>query len=235
MDKSVNQPSLPHVIIVLNATEVNIDDKLWDPEEATLDLLEDYKNSVDNVQDFRELVASLEVLGRKPRTTKELLEYYYSSVTVVRIPTKGRYMQIDEQVGKLQRLISHKCADSHQLKRSVRMLLNAERLPQYITAAYEHFSQDLDAPFDFVEEARRRAPLPQDFGGHILNLIKTIYTSASTTIHCDCGRGRAAPAYSQEPVYRADRLLEALSRPMASCVILAATRDRTQGTYAFRC
>lgn len=37
---------------------------------------------------------------------------------------KGRYMQIDEQVGKLQRLISHKCVDSRRLKRSVCMRMS---------------------------------------------------------------------------------------------------------------
>lgn len=43
MDKAVHQPALPYVIIVLNATDVNIDDRLWDPEQAALWLLEDYK------------------------------------------------------------------------------------------------------------------------------------------------------------------------------------------------
>lgn len=220
MDKAVNQPGLPHVIIVLNATDVNIDDRLWDPEQSTSGLLEDYRYSVNRVPVFQEHLARLEVLGKKPRSTKELLEYYYSSVTVVRIPIKGRYMQIDEQVGKLQQVVSDKCAFSHEQKKSVRMLLNAERLPQYINAAYDHFSQNLDSPFDFLEEARRHAPLPQDFGGHILNLITTIYHSGTFT-----------SVDRQDPTYRADTLLEALSLPIASCVILAATRDNTQGEF----
>lgn len=230
MDKAVNQPSLPHVIIVLNATDVNIAERLWDPQQATSGLLEDYKNSVDNVPAFREHVARLEVLNKKPRSTKELLEYYYSSVTVVRIPIKGRYMQIDEQVSKLQQIISHKCAISYEQKRSVRMLLNAERLPQYINAAYDHFSQNLDSPFDFVEEARRHAPLPQDFGGHILNLMKTMYHSSTfTSMYQSPEESRTAQTYSQSTTHRADTLLESLSLPIASCVILAATRDHPEG------
>lgn len=219
MDKAVNQPVLPHVIIVLNATDANIDERLWDPERSTSELLEDYKYSVDRVPTFREHLARLEILGKKPRTTKELLEYYYSSVTVVRIPIKGRYMQIDGQVGKLQQVISDKCAFSYEQKRSVRMLLNTEKLPQYINAAYDHFSQDLDSPFDFLEEARRHAPLPQDFGGHILNLIITMYHSGIFT-----------PLHRQGLIYRAETLLDAMSLPIASCIILAATRDKTQGT-----
>lgn len=228
MDKAVNQPMLPHVVIVLNATDASIDEKLWDPDQATFNLFEDYKYSATRVQAFRDYLVRLEALGKKPRNTRELLEYYYSSVTVVRIPTKGRYMQIDEQVGKLQQVINHKCAISHEQKRAVRMLLDAEKLPQYINAAYEHFSQNLDSPFDFVEEARRRAPLPQDFEGHILNLMRTIYHSRTYPGNEQSDVG-APGKYGKCPTHRADGFLAALSLPIASCVILAATRDHTQG------
>lgn len=120
-------------------------------------------------------------------------------------------MQIDEQIGKLYDIIGRKCALSHAQKKKFRMLLNAEVLPQYVNAAYGHFSRRLDEPFDFVEEARRHAPLPQDFGGHILNLILSMYRNY------DRRRGRVRDLFMK------------LSRPIASCIALAATRDNTQG------
>lgn len=205
---------------------------MWDPKEATKGLLEDYKTSVSGVPAFQKLLASLEVRGQTPQTTQQLLEYYYSSVTVVRIPAKGRYMQIDEQLGKLQNITSRQCAISHESKREIRMLLNAERLPQYINAAYDHFCYDSESPFDFVEEARRRAPLPSGFGGHILNLIRTIYRTVSSA-SIKAGKDVPGVTHGGGPdLPETEILFKSLTLPIASCVILAATRDGTQGMHS---
>lgn len=215
IDKSINQPILPHIIIVINATESSIDEAQWDTKTATDTLLGDYEKSVHQVAELQDILARVEQrLGKKINTSKELLEYYYSSVTVVRIPSKGRYMQIDDQIGKLYDAINYRCAKSYAHKEMIRMLLNAERLPQYVNAAYDHFSQRLDVPFDFAKEARRHAPLPKDFGGHILNLILSMYN-----LH----EGQKVDAKG---------LLQKLSLPIASCIMLAATRDNLQGSYS---
>lgn len=216
IDKSINQPSLPHIIIVLNATENAIDEKQWNLEVATKKLLEDYRDSIHQVQKLQNIVASLKTIGKNISSTKELLEYYYSSITVVRIPTKGRYMQIDEQIAKLHQVIKQQCLQSFSHKRSVRMLLNAERLQQYVNSAYDHFSRRLDEPFDFVKEALRHNPMPQDFRGHILNMMLSVYHE-----HDDSKRSR-----------RAKKLLGLLSRLIASCVMLAAARENLQGASA---
>ena len=215
IDKSINQPTLPHVVIVLNATESGIDEKQWDPEIATSVLLDDYKDSVKHVASLRDLVARLAALhvDKKISTTRELLESYYSSVTVVRIPSKGRYMLIDEQIGKLQEVIASKCAASHAQKKKIRMLLNAQRLPQYVDSAYDHFSQKLDEPFDFAEEARRHVEMPVDFSDHVLNLFWSLFKN---------------PDAAGNP----EALLTKITRPLASCVMLDATRDNTPGNMS---
>ncbi|VTO87220.1 unnamed protein product [Fusarium graminearum] len=214
IDKSINQPTLPHVIIVANDTDTSIDDQQWDPVIATEGLLNDYKNSVHQVPALRDILDRLAHVGKRVTTTRGLLEEYYSSVTVVRIPAKGRYMQIDEQIGKLYGIITDRCMQSRVRKKQVRMLLNAEILPQYVNSAYDHFSRSLDEPFDFNKEALRHAPLPRNFGGHILNLILTVYNQLGQ---------------------RRDRLPDffaRLSRPLAACIMLAATRDNIQGSYS---
>ncbi|KAK3379099.1 hypothetical protein B0T24DRAFT_716735 [Lasiosphaeria ovina] len=216
IDKSINQPNLPHIIIALNATENAIDEKQWDLEVATEKLLDDYKDSIHQVQKLQNIVASLKTIDKNISSTKELLEYYYSSITVVRIPTKGRYMLIDDQIGKLHAVIRQKCSTSFAHKKSVRMLLNAERLQQYVNSAYDHFSRRLDEPFDFVKEALRHNPMPRDFRGHILNLMLSIYNDVDSFKDRRCG----------------EKLLRLLSRPIASCVMLAAAREDLQGSYS---
>lgn len=82
IDKSINQPTLPHVIIVLNATEGDVDEKQWGFDFATDKLLEDYKNSFHGSQELRDIVDGLNGIGNTISLTKELLEFYYSSITV---------------------------------------------------------------------------------------------------------------------------------------------------------
>ncbi|CAJ0552466.1 Ff.00g064450.m01.CDS01 [Fusarium sp. VM40] len=166
IDKSINQPSRPHIIIVVNATDINMDENQWNPTTATRRLLDDYQDSIHQVPALREIIGKLSTVSQTITTTKELLEYFYSSVSV------------------------------------------------YVTSAYDHFSRRLDKPFDFAAEARRHAPLPRDFGGHVLDLILSMYGN-----------------YDTRPG-RAKDLFVKLSRPIASCIVLDTTRDKTQGTYS---
>jgi hypothetical protein len=213
IDKSLNQPNLPHIIIVLNATENAIDESQWDPVIATNKRLDDYSDSINQVQSLQNTVKNLKATGKDISSTKDLLEYYYSSITVVRIPTKGRYMLLDEQVAKLRDAIQTKCIASFAYKKLFRMHLNAETLEQYVNSACDHFAHKLDEPFDFVKEALRHNPMPQDFQGHLLNLMLCTSQEAS---------------HSRRFSETTDRLRN-LSRLVASCVMLAATRDGLRG------
>ncbi|KAL6861937.1 hypothetical protein J3F83DRAFT_746226 [Trichoderma novae-zelandiae] len=211
IDKSINQPSRPHIIIVLNQTDPTISDDEWDPKHATDKLMDDVAASVKQVGALKEVVAKLEHAGIKINTTRELLEFYYSSVTVIRIPWKGRYMQMYTQVKLLHQTIGNKCSESYHQKQTIRMVLNSQRLPQYVNAAYHHFSQHLDRPFDFVKEAQRHMPLPKSFGEHILNLMLSIYSITGDNTKTTFTK---------------------LCRPIAACIMLAAVRDNTQGSYS---
>jgi GTPase SAR1 family protein len=214
IDKSINQPSLPHIIIVLNATENAIDESQWDVGVATDKLLEDYRDSIHQIPDLQNTVAELKKNGKDISSTKDLLECYYASITVVRIPTKGRYMQIDEQVAKLRGAIDEKCRLSFAHKKAARMHLNAETLQQYLSSAWTHFARGLE-PFDFVKVALRLNPLPRDFQGHLLNLMLST-----------C-QGTSHPGHTPQTIRR----LQDLSRIVASCVMLAASRETLRCTY----
>ncbi|KAF4967420.1 hypothetical protein FSARC_5033 [Fusarium sarcochroum] len=214
IDESINQPTLPHVVIVANDTDPSIDDKQWDHVIATNGLLKDYDDSAVKVPALTKKLVELTNQGKPTKTTKALLEHYYSSVTLIRIPAKSHYMQIDQQIGKLYGILTDKCKMSHDQKRQVRMLLNAEVLPLYVDSAYDHFSRSIEEPFDFVEEARRRTPVPRTFGRHILNLILTNYNHKSQK--CSSIRD----------------FFTGLSRPLAACVMLDAIREKSHGTYS---
>ncbi|KAF6818372.1 hypothetical protein CMUS01_11936 [Colletotrichum musicola] len=173
IDKLPNQPALPRAIIVLNATE-KVDDDEWDIETATRNFLHDVSRAIDREPSFRELAQMWRDAGRTTKTTKDLLSCYYASISVIRIPSSGRYMLIDNQMGQLFQLINHRSQESLRKKKKLRMVATADKLQTYLFAAYNHFCRDLDTPFDFIKEALKYNPIPQHFGGNILDLAISI-------------------------------------------------------------
>ncbi|KAL8777571.1 MAG: hypothetical protein Q9213_007807 [Squamulea squamosa] len=212
-EKSLGQPALPHVIIVLNATDLAIDASQWDVDEATSKLLSSVQTAINTIPSLQDHVAWWRANGRVIHTTKDLLECYYSSVTVVRIPMKGRYMLIDQQVEKLHTEIMLKSNQSHYKKQKVRMLSNSEDLQLYLQLAFDHFAQDLDTPFDFVSVALKINPIPSDFGGNILKLAVSI-------------RNRHGS-------WKVVEIFERLSLMVASCIMLDIHRHRRLGTPSY--
>ena len=212
-EKSLGQPALPHVIIALNATDLSIDRSQWDVEEATRKFFSDVEACIEGSV-RRNSVLSMQIdewrrKGRLVNTTKDLLECYYSSVTVVRIPTKGRYLLIDQQVGRLQTEIMIKCNESLYKKRRVRMLSNSDDLQLYLELAFDHFSQNLMAPFNFVEVGLKINPIPMHFGGNIQKLAIT--------------------TKERHPNFTVALVFSHLSLMVASCIMLDIHRNRRLG------
>ena len=210
-EKSLGQPALPHIIIVLNATDLTIDPTQWDVKEATRKLLSDVESSIERIPALQDQLEKWRTKGRVIKTTKDLLECYYSSVTVVRIPAKGRYMLIDEQVEKLHTEIVVKCCQSHYFKKKVRMLSMSEDLQLYLQLAFDHFAQKLDSPFDFVKVALQINPIPSDFRGNIVKLAVAIR---------DC-----------RDSWKLAEIFEHLSLMVASCIMLDIHRHRRLGQW----
>lgn len=182
LETSVNQPNLPHAIVVLNASEIGIDPKEWEIGYATDRLLAANTTCLDaqNGQpDLSRLARAWQKKGRRIRSVLDLIHCYYSSFKVVRVPTKGRYQLLDDQVKKLHQLIHRSCIGSFETKQAARMQLDSDELEVYIQSAYEHFTSEagLTEPFDFRQISLRHNPIPRDFGGHILELAVKLQSS----------------------------------------------------------
>ncbi|OTB11271.1 hypothetical protein K445DRAFT_359609 [Daldinia sp. EC12] len=214
IDKSLNQPVLPHAIIVFNATDISVDEKEWDVATATRLLMTDIHDAVIREPALQEHVQTWRRRGKIIRSTKELLECYYGSINVIRVPYKGSYMLMNEQVGKLSDLLKDRCKASYLRKREVRMLANTEKLQFYLQAAYDHFTKDLNTPFDFVKETLRHSPISRNFEGNILNLALAIKQKSNNLIlSCDT-----------------EQIFRAMGPMIASCVMLDAVRQNLPGS-----
>lgn len=180
----------------------------WEMESATAGLLTAVQNSLRSataVPQFVELAHKWRQRGRRINTVLDLIHCYYSSFSVVRIPEKGRYGLLSDQVRKLHERITDCCKASYETKRDARMLLTADALNIYFQAAFDHFSLQLDRPFNFVEVSLRNNPIPLDFGGHILGLANSELNLSGT---------QSGP-----------RMFKRLSYMVASTVLLEVVRN----------
>ncbi|KAI1446087.1 hypothetical protein F5Y02DRAFT_426089 [Annulohypoxylon stygium] len=226
VDKSLNQPILPHAIIVLNATE-DVDENQWDVATATNMLMSAIQGAIEREPMLYEYVQTWQQRGRDIKSAEDLLRQYYSSVTIIRVPRRGSYMLMDQQVEKLSNLIKDRCSDSHLRKKQARMLANSDTFQVYLQASYDHFTKDLESPFDFVQEALRNNPVSRSFEGNILNL------AISMKNHSKSKSIRGDP----------NKLFLKLAPMVASCVMFDAVRQNRLGvgsqllsnTYADLC
>jgi hypothetical protein len=144
---------------------------------------------------------------------KDLLHRYYASVRVVRIPQKNRYMLIEKQVGKLYHEIERSCQLSHSKKQNTWMLSNSDDLGVYLPLAFDHFSRDLDTPFNFIEVAVKNSPIPSNFAGNIVKLAVAVK---------DYGNLENGP-----------KIFEELSIMVASTIVLDCVRFKRPGKQSY--
>ncbi|KAI0888475.1 uncharacterized protein GGS22DRAFT_198203 [Annulohypoxylon maeteangense] len=215
VDKSLNQPALPHAIIVLNATE-DVDEKEWDVATATKTLISAIQGAIEREPALDEYVQVWRKRGKEIESTEDLLKQYYASITIIRIPRQTSYMLMDQQAEKLFNLIKSRCSDSHIKRKQARMLANSDMIQEYLQASFDHFTKDLELPFDFVQEALRKNPVSRSFEGNILNLAVSM-------------RDHSKDKSLQDD---ANKLFLKLAPMVASCVMFDAVRQNRLGTGA---
>lgn len=176
LEKSLNVPRLPHAVLVLNMTDVEVDE--WNPDLATIRVLESFGayTGLGGVPEFQDLAKAWKNnSGTNINSAYDLLRKYYSSFTVVRVPDgKGRFNLLDQQVAELQRVISSKCNDSIFAKKQAHMPITSDGVHRYLQAGFDHFSRTLEEPFDFIKERLENNPPPEDFADHIWALALLI-------------------------------------------------------------
>jgi hypothetical protein len=90
------------------------------------------------------------------------------------------------------------------------MLLNSDELQPYLQYAFDHFSRDLERPFDFVQASFTNNPIPSNFGGNVLKMAINIMEVWKDKLD--------GPSIFKE-----------LSFMVASCIMLDSSRHRTLG------
>ncbi|KAF8852713.1 hypothetical protein BDZ45DRAFT_807214 [Acephala macrosclerotiorum] len=214
VESSINQSAMPHVIIVLNFADPAINQTGWTAESATDSLLNAYANAVSENPHVKELAAFWQERGKAIKTTKDLLHCYYSSVTVVRMPQKGRYGLVEGQITELSSQIERRCGEARENRKHLRIRFNAEEFQSALSMGFDHFSSCLDEPLDFVQISCKSNPIPEDFGGNILRLALNMLFDPKMASKTGCD------------------LFQHLGHMVASCIMLDYVRHEIKGTHS---
>ncbi|KAK6535567.1 hypothetical protein TWF694_002021 [Orbilia ellipsospora] len=211
LEKSSNQPILPHAIIAMNSIPNEAADPFWDINTTTSDVLNEVNLEFTRNPKFKPYIRYWEERNTRVSSVWGLLHLYYDSVKVIRIPRKGRSTLIKEQVIRLYNEIKICVQHSHRMKRERRMLMTARTLQTHLQSAYDHFANSLDTSFDFVKATFAHSPIPSDFGGNILKLILAVKKNYAV------GKDGA-------------QIFRMVGPMIASCIMLDAARQRIAGT-----
>ncbi|KAF2969406.1 hypothetical protein GQX73_g4164 [Xylaria multiplex] len=156
--KSVNLPTKPHAIIALNKCPNSTPDALWNTLEATDNLYKSMNSQIQKNNTFQAYVKKWESARVRISDMEELFRCYYSKVHVIRIPDKSRYKLLEQQRDELYSIIRDCCSKSFMKKKEARILPDTDEFGIYISLAFDHFSQTLEEPFDYVKASLRHQP-----------------------------------------------------------------------------
>ena len=170
----INQPTLPNAVIVLNATDLQISPDEWDSNHATQTLLKNFSYTIEQVPKFARLAEAWRKRGFDIKSVEDILLRYFASIRVVRIPTRGRYILLDQQLSALQTAISTCANYSYFVKRNAGLVSNIDDLRAEIEASFEHFSSSPDQPFDFLEASKGSVHVLPSFSRNVLALIRRL-------------------------------------------------------------
>ncbi|KAF2453568.1 hypothetical protein BDY21DRAFT_292842 [Lineolata rhizophorae] len=219
VEHSSNQPTLPHAIVAVNMSPNSLGPEFWETGHATQWLFSGVDSALSLNPEFEKYINAW---GGPPNmaTTKALLEHYYSSVKVVRIPLiidgTGRLSLMNEQINRLYNEIREDCDLARQRKAHLQMLLTADQLSTYTQLAFDHFTskKGLNYPFDFIDASLRAKPICCDFSTHIVTLASALISK-----------------FEKENLPNTFCLFANVGKFVASCIVLDAARNKRQGSY----
>jgi hypothetical protein len=189
---TLNQPALPHAIIIVNGTKSNPEEWL-DENVATRQMLQSRGQIGLSDRELVEIAKRWEgVIGTSPMTLYDILSRYFGNIRVVYIPPKdgASHDIIYRQLQKLRARVETESRAVRSSRGRSGSLWDAEQLSAYIVDTFEHYTNDLNRPFDFFKSFRENNPIPKGFTQHMTDLMRLM--SASTRDQSEVDRRVAA-------------------------------------------
>jgi hypothetical protein len=168
LESAVNRATLPHLIIVINNCTEGTQ---WDTVQITETIFEEQKRILEENSTVREYKRKFERLGVVIATVEDLLKCFYSTVQFVKLPEWRDCALLSTQLRKLHSLIDEASLSAQLAKSKAKLLLNSQDQELFYRLAFQHYSTDLDKPFDFLEKLFALHPLPNNISNNCATLL----------------------------------------------------------------
>lgn len=174
IEKSCNQPALPHVVDLLNkvgSRNLGSIDR-WDPVSITHFNMNAARKALERNENFKEKIAFWTARHVEIKSLEALLHRYYSSVKLLRVPDLEDPELLERQISKLYDTISNMRRITQWESFRCGTRLDATELQLYLRNAFDHFAACPDKPFNFVKASFEMDAIGPDFDGILKLAVK---------------------------------------------------------------
>lgn len=152
----------------------------WDVEYTTSSTLKKYRdlinpNPAKGTTCLSVLATQWREVGKKISSLEDLISCYFSAFKIICIPAAKLYPPslIKGQYQMLQSAIDQGSTLSWERRKSLGLLMSATELEYYLESAFDHFSKNPKAPFNFLSAALSHKPVASTLEDNICEI--TVY------------------------------------------------------------
>ncbi|KAF5573225.1 hypothetical protein FPANT_12525 [Fusarium pseudoanthophilum] len=176
---AINRFGLPHLIIVINRSDTDSD---WDPFATGQQILNEQQRVLEGNDRVKAMAGRFRGVGIKINTLEDLLLTSYASVQFIRLP-QGReaVLCLSTQLAKLHRMIYQSSNLSLDEKLHRRMLLSAPSMDEFFNLAFDHFSNKVNEPFDFLAQLISLRVPPAKMAARLSELMIATFRALETS------------------------------------------------------
>lgn len=174
-------PCKPHAIIAINKSHNSSPEEYWLPAQTTEDFFKSMNDQLNKNPTLREYAEKWRLARAPIHDMRELFSRYYWTTTVVRLPEKSRYELMYRQRDALKDVIQDRCQQSFNKRKDVSILPDVDEFGMYLSLAFDHFSETLEKPFDYVKASIQYRPPPETLDGNLFEFVLVV----AEALHCE--------------------------------------------------
>jgi hypothetical protein len=187
---AINRATLPHLIIVINnCTEGS----QWDTDQATTAIFDKQKRLLEENATVRKYKRRFERLGATITSVEDLLRCFYSTTRFVKLPDRQNLALLSAQLRQLHSIINKASLSTQITKNRAKILLTSQDQQLFYKLAFQHYSTDLDKPFDFLEKLLSLHPLPNNISNNFAALLVATNNALGNSLSAEQFCAEVAP------------------------------------------
>jgi hypothetical protein len=173
---SVNRLSLPSLIVLINRCDPS--DEQWSSDDTTSLILRTNKSLMYSDRTVKERQEELKKYNLPHNSIKDILESSYTAVRFLKLPTAKDLPRLRSQVEEFHVMIEDLTTRAHNARRVNEFLFSSEKLQHLYQLTFDHFSNSMTAPFDFMEAFFAVQPSLPQLSANFFGLLQSCFEAA---------------------------------------------------------